>query len=105
MDADPAVLKNMIVAFNNRRRLVLTALNEMDGVRANVPVGAFYVFPDVSSFFGSLLTRTQSFNNLIGTSILTIKYFFVCANILTLSKIFQENEKSIYFSRSFQYKR
>jgi aspartate aminotransferase len=58
MDADPAVLKNMIVAFNNRRRLVLTALNEMDGVRANVPVGAFYVFPDVSSFFGKSYNGT-----------------------------------------------
>ena len=58
MDADPAVLKDMIVAFNNRRILVLTALNEMDGVRANVPVGAFYVFPDVSSFFGKSYNGT-----------------------------------------------
>jgi len=58
MDADPAVLKDMIVAFNNRRRLVLAALNEMEGVRANVPVGAFYVFPDVSSFFGKSYNGT-----------------------------------------------
>ena len=58
MDADPAVLKDMIVAFNNRRRLVLAALNEMDGVRANVPVGAFYVFPDVSTFFGKSYNGT-----------------------------------------------
>ena len=58
MDADPAVLKDMIVAFNNRRRLVLASLNEMDGVRANVPVGAFYVFPDVSSFFGKSYNGT-----------------------------------------------
>jgi aspartate aminotransferase len=52
MDADPVVLKDMIVAFDRRRKLVLDALNAMPGVRANVPVGAFYVFPDVSSFFG-----------------------------------------------------
>jgi len=52
MDADPMVLKDMIVAFDRRRKLVLDALNAMPGVRANVPVGAFYVFPDVSSFFG-----------------------------------------------------
>ncbi len=58
MDADPAVLKDMIVAFNNRRRLVLAALNEMEGVRANVPVGAFYVFPDVASFFGKSYNGT-----------------------------------------------
>ncbi|MEN9999808.1 MAG: hypothetical protein RI922_2798 [Bacteroidota bacterium] len=52
MKADPSVLKDMIAAFNNRRRLVLSALNEMPGVNANVPVGAFYVFPEISSFFG-----------------------------------------------------
>ena len=52
LDADPSVLNDMITAFNNRRHLVLKALNEMEGVRTNVPVGAFYVFPDVSSFFG-----------------------------------------------------
>lgn len=53
MKADPSVLKEMIAAFNNRRKLVLSALNEMPGVNANVPVGAFYVFPEISSFFGN----------------------------------------------------
>lgn len=52
MKADPAVLTDMIKAFNNRRKLVLAALSEMKGVKANVPVGAFYVFPDISYFFG-----------------------------------------------------
>jgi aspartate aminotransferase len=58
MDADPAVLKDMITAFDKRRKLVLEALNAMPGVRANVPVGAFYVFPDVSSFFGKSFNGT-----------------------------------------------
>ena len=52
MKADPIVLKDMIAAFNNRRKLVLTALDKMEGVHANIPVGAFYVFPDISAFFG-----------------------------------------------------
>ncbi|TXI83657.1 MAG: pyridoxal phosphate-dependent aminotransferase [Crocinitomicaceae bacterium] len=52
MKADPAVLNEMITAFKNRRDLVLKALNAMPGVKTNVPDGAFYVFPDVSSFFG-----------------------------------------------------
>jgi aspartate aminotransferase len=52
MKADPSVLKDMISAFKNRRQLVLNALNDMDGVKANVPGGAFYVFPDISHFFG-----------------------------------------------------
>lgn len=62
MKADPIVLKDMITAFNNRRRLVLEALNKMEGVHANVPVGAFYVFPDISSFFGKSYNG-QTINN------------------------------------------
>lgn len=52
VNADPAVLKDMVQAFERRRELVLKALNEMPGVKCNRPGGAFYVFPDISSFFG-----------------------------------------------------
>lgn len=52
MDADPIVLKDMIDAFASRRTLVLDALNTIEGVKTNVPGGAFYVFPDVSYFYG-----------------------------------------------------
>jgi aspartate aminotransferase len=52
MNADPSVLKEMIQAFENRRMLVLDALNAIEGVQTNFPGGAFYVFPDISSFFG-----------------------------------------------------
>ena len=52
MDADPIVLKDMIDAFASRRTLVLDALNTIEGVKSNVPGGAFYVFPDVSYFYG-----------------------------------------------------
>lgn len=52
MKADPSVLNDMISAFKRRRDLVLNALNAMPGVKTNVPDGAFYVFPDISSFFG-----------------------------------------------------
>jgi aspartate aminotransferase len=57
MLADPIVLKDMIKAFHSRRDLVLDKLNEMEGVKTNLPEGAFYVFPDVSAFFG------KSYNN------------------------------------------
>ncbi len=52
MNADPAVLSDMIEAFKNRRDLVLSMLKEMPGVKANTPEGAFYIFPDISAFFG-----------------------------------------------------
>ena len=52
VEADPSLLKDMIGAFKNRRELVLNALKEIDGVKVNLPEGAFYFFPDVSSFYG-----------------------------------------------------
>ncbi len=39
-------------AFRQRRELVLSLLEEIPGIRANHPEGAFYVFPDISDFFG-----------------------------------------------------
>ncbi|NBG66816.1 pyridoxal phosphate-dependent aminotransferase [Acidiluteibacter ferrifornacis] len=50
--ASPVVLKEMQTAFRNRRDLVLELLQKIPGVKTNTPEGAFYVFPDVSSFFG-----------------------------------------------------
>ena len=52
MKADPSVLKDMIAAFHNRRDLVIKALNSIEGVKTNLPEGAFYVFPDISHFIG-----------------------------------------------------
>lgn len=52
LKADPAVLKDMLTAFHKRRDLVLGMLNNIKGVKTNVPEGAFYVFPDVSYFYG-----------------------------------------------------
>lgn len=52
MKKDPAYLSEMLNAFKKRRALVLERLKAMDGVKVNEPEGAFYFFPDVSSFFG-----------------------------------------------------
>ena len=52
MNADPSVLKDMIAAFESRRNLVLSGLRNIPGLKVNSPEGAFYVFPDCSSYFG-----------------------------------------------------
>jgi len=44
--------RKMRDAFLRRRDLICGLLNEIDGFKIRVPQGAFYVFPDVSSFFG-----------------------------------------------------
>ena len=44
--------KEMVKAFEERREFVVKALSDMQGVQINRPEGAFYVFPNISSFFG-----------------------------------------------------
>ncbi len=39
-------------AFHKRRDLVLDILMSIPGIKCNIPDGAFYVFPDVSAYFG-----------------------------------------------------
>jgi aspartate aminotransferase len=50
--SDQSETEKMCAAFNRRRNLVMKLLNEITGIKANHPDGAFYFFPDVSSFFG-----------------------------------------------------
>ena len=42
----------MVDEFETRRDLVLDLLGEIEGFKLNIPEGAFYVFPDISAFFG-----------------------------------------------------
>ena len=39
-------------AFIDRRNLVIDSLSAIDGFKVNRPMGAFYIFPDVSAYFG-----------------------------------------------------
>ena len=55
VDADPSVLNDMVAAFKSRRNLVVGLIKNIPGLKLNVPEGAFYVFPDVSSYFGKTL--------------------------------------------------
>lgn len=55
LEAPPSKVQYMIDEFKARRDLMLNLLSEIDGFSCNVPDGAFYVFPDVSSFFGKTL--------------------------------------------------
>ena len=45
----------MVDEFHKRRDMVLELLGEIEGFGLNTPGGAFYVFPDVSSFFGKTI--------------------------------------------------
>ncbi len=55
-------LKNMLIAFKERRDLLIKLVKDIPGVKTNVPVGAFYLFPDVSQYYGRRFENT-SINN------------------------------------------
>lgn len=52
LTGDQSSTIEMREAFRKRRDLVLGILQTIPGVKCNVPDGAFYVFPDVSAYFG-----------------------------------------------------
>ena len=52
VSANPEVVGEMKSAFLERRDFIISQLKSISGVKINQPQGAFYVFPDVSSFFG-----------------------------------------------------
>ena len=49
---DQTCVEEMREAFQRRRDLVVALTKEIEGLKVNEPTGAFYVFPQCSSFFG-----------------------------------------------------
>lgn len=56
-------LKPMQEAFERRRNLVVKLAKEIEGFNVNVPTGAFYLFPDVSYYFGKSYNGTTINNS------------------------------------------
>lgn len=66
LEADPSQLRYMVDAFERRRSLVMEMATEIPGFKLTKPQGAFYIFPDVSAYFGKELkgTKINSANDL-----------------------------------------
>ncbi|WP_205757892.1 pyridoxal phosphate-dependent aminotransferase [Lutibacter sp. HS1-25] len=52
LDAPISKIQYMVDEFHKRRDMMLELLGKIDGFKLNKPGGAFYLFPDVSAFFG-----------------------------------------------------
>jgi len=52
VDADPSIAHSMVAAFLRRRNAMHASLSKVPGINLNLPMGAFYLFPDVSELFG-----------------------------------------------------
>ena len=55
LDANVNQIKYMIEEFSERKELIINLLSEVQGFELNNPDGAFYIFPDVSYFFGKTI--------------------------------------------------
>jgi aspartate aminotransferase len=52
LEAPVSAIQYMVDEFRNRRSLIIDLLRTIPGLTVNEPRGAFYVFPDVSYYFG-----------------------------------------------------
>ena len=62
LDASVEKIQYMVDEFRSRRTLIIDLLREIDGFSLNKPKGAFYVFPDISYFFGKTI-KGKKINN------------------------------------------
>ncbi|WP_299526414.1 pyridoxal phosphate-dependent aminotransferase [Winogradskyella sp.] len=62
LKADPARIQYMVDEFKERRKLILELLGNVKGFETNEPEGAFYVFPNVSAYFGKTISG-KTINN------------------------------------------
>ena len=80
LEAPKSKIQYMIDEFHQRRDIVLQLLGEIEGFNVNVPEGAFYVFPDISTFFGKTLNGV-TINNASDFSLYLLEH----ANVATVT--------------------
>ena len=80
LESSPEKIKYMIDAFKERRKLILRLLLEIPGFKTNQHQGAFYVFPDISYYFGKIIKGTT-----INTASDFSMYLLEKANVATVT--------------------
>lgn len=77
LSGDQSFLKDRAAAFQTRRDLVVSMLNEIDGMHCPTPEGAFYVYPE----FSALIGKTTPKGKVIATDEDMIGYFLDDARV------------------------
>ena len=80
LEAPVTKIGYMVEEFNKRRDIVLDLLGKVKGFKLNKPEGAFYVFPDISYFFGKKI-KGQKISNASDFSMLLLEH----ANVATVT--------------------
>ena len=76
---DQSCVEEMKAAFRERRDFIIKLMNNLLGVTCAVPGGAFYVFPDFSSYLGKV-ANGQKLKDTFDIS----EYILGCANVVTV---------------------
>ena len=80
LEAPVNKIQYMVDEFKNRRKLILDLLRKIPGFECNEPEGAFYVFPDISYYFGKSFKGT-TINNASDFSMFLLEH----ANVATVT--------------------
>ena len=59
VNAPVSQIQYMVDEFSKRREIIIDLLKAIPGIKINQPQGAFYVFPDVSDYFGKTLNNKK----------------------------------------------
>tara|TARA_B100000035_G_scaffold12934_1_gene10692 strand:+ start:3445 stop:4629 length:1185 start_codon:yes stop_codon:yes gene_type:complete len=59
VNAPVSQIQYMVDEFSKRREIIIDLLKAIPGIKINQPQGAFYVFPDVSDYFGRTLNNKK----------------------------------------------
>ena len=79
LTGDQSCVDNMKTAFRERRDFIIQLLNDLPGISCAVPGGAFYAFPDFSSYLGRLGN-----GNLLKDTFDISEYILSCVNVVTV---------------------
>lgn len=80
LEAPVSKIQFMIDEFEKRRKLVLDLIEDIEGFSSNTPEGAFYVFPNVSYYFGKNL-KGKTIENASDMSLFLLEH----ANVATVT--------------------
>lgn len=81
VSADPSIADDMKAAFLARRDVMIAGLEAIPGLKVNRPMGAFYLFPDVSAWFG----KTTEGGSMLNTSSDVSMFLLEQAHVATVA--------------------
>ncbi len=94
LDGDQEPTREMAQAFQQRRDLIISLFEQIPLVLINRPQGAFYIFPDVSAYFGKVGSDDVMVRDADDLSL----YLLAEAGVSTVSGVAFGNERCIRLS-------